>query len=80
MTGYADPVQVQAKALRGIDRSLQRIADTLNDYMTMSLGAQALTRAALVKDPLSKDPEKAINDFADLLQSIEDRRNQREYP
>jgi len=52
-------------------RALERIADTLDDYMEMSLTTGQMARA------LADDPEKALTTLSDVMQKIRDRRDAR---
>lgn len=51
--------------------ALERIADTLDDFMDMSLGAQRITST------IARDPEGALVAFTELLADLERRRAER---
>ena len=66
-----NPDEDAAFSLRDIGRSLNRLADTLDDYMEMTLNMAAYARTA------PADPEAALEAIAQVLDDIRKRRADR---
>jgi hypothetical protein len=61
--------------LQSIGTALERIADTLDDYMDMSLSAQGVIAAA--RDISDPEASAVFQPVVDVLEEIRARRNER---
>jgi hypothetical protein len=71
MSGHYHDSECMAYAVEKQADALERIADTLDDYMDMTLAVQAIAPV------MTTHPEQALQGLVEALRAVSDRRSER---